>query len=445
MYRCKKCGVESFQWMGKCSNCHSWGSMEEVEDTASSSMTKRKKKKGRVQSLQEVEIDLSQRLDTGIGELNRVLGSGLVKDSCIILTARPGAGKSTLLLEIAGKMAEKGKKILYISGEESSSQIKARANRILKEIPDNIWILSTTSMDLALEEMDDINPDIMFLDSIQVMTLEEYSSRAGSPVQTVECTSKFIEKCKGNRPRAGILVGHMTKSDEMAGLRTLEHMVDTVLLLEGEPDEALRMLVSTKNRFGQTGEVGLFEMSEIGLKEMLNPNEYFVTHRKDPVPGSALGMIREGSRLLVIEVESLVSQSFTPYPQRIGDSLRKDQLNTLVSILEQRAQINLYDKNVILKTTGGMKVSEQSVNLAIILSIVSSVKKKGIPGNTVFIAEVGLTGELKKVPRMTQRLKELDRLGYEKVFTYPLDEKVDLKNLEVIECHHLKDVIQKVW
>lgn len=445
MYKCKKCGMESIQWMGKCSRCQSWGSMEEVEATQKSTGKRLEKKKGQVESLKDVEIDLSQRLDTGIEELNRVLGSGLVKDSCTILTARPGAGKSTLLLEIAGKMAKNKKKVLYISGEESSSQIKARANRILEDIPDKIWILSTTSMDSALEEIDDIDPDIIFLDSIQVMTLEEYSSRAGSPVQTVECTSKFIEKCKGRRPRAGILVGHMTKADEMAGLRTLEHMVDTVLLLEGEPDEALRILVSTKNRFGQTGEVGLFEMSEIGLKEMLNPNEYFITNRKDPVPGSALGMIREGSRLLVIEIESLVSQSFTPYPQRIGDSLRKDQLNTLVSILEQRAGINLYDKNVILKTTGGMKVSEQSVNLAIIMSIVSSVKNKGIPGNNIFIAEVGLTGELKKVPRIVQRLKELDRLGYEKVYTYPLDEEVKLENLQVIECTHIQDVIKEVW
>ena len=232
----------------------------------------------------------------------------------------------------------------------------------------------------------------------------------------------------------------------MAGLRTLEHMVDSVLLLEGESDESLRTLTSTKNRFGRTGEIGLFKMEEYGLLEIKNPSEFFVTQREKDICGSVLSVVKEGSRMLVVEVESLVSQSFTSYPARIGDSLKKDQLNTLLSILEERAGFNLYNKNVILKTTGGLKISEQSVNLAVIISVASSILNKAVPRDTVFIAEVGLTGELKKVPNLSERLIELDRMGYKKV--YISNDVVDTKNLKTLKVEKsktLKEVIDKVF
>ena len=242
------------------------------------------------------------------------------------------------------------------------------------------------------------------------------------------------------------MVGHMNKSGEMAGLRTLEHLVDTVLVLDGESEDELRLLTSTKNRFGPTGEVGLFSMQEEGLIEITNPSEYFITERDSGIEGSAISVMKEGSRLLEIEIESLVSKSFMPYPQRIGDSLRKDDLNTLISILQERAGINLFDENVIIKATGGLKMREQSVNLAIMISIASSYLKKPVDNKTVFIAEVGLTGELKKVPQIKSRLKELERLGYKKAYIGKCSiDKKEYKNLEIKEMKNIKEVISDVF
>lgn len=444
-YKCNKCGYETVSWIGKCPSCNSWGSLKEISILGSTEDKRRSSVEHKAETLKEVAIDRSERINTNISELNRVLGGGLIRDSVTILTARPGAGKSTLFLEICNKL-NADVKILYVSGEESKSQIKSRALRIMDQISDNIYILSTTSMDIALESIEQLNPQLILLDSIQTFSLREYPSRPGSPVQTIECTNRLVEAAKDARnPKAVIMIGHMTKSDEMAGLRTLEHLVDTVLYMEGESDEPLRVLLSTKNRFGRTGEIGLFHMDETGLKEITDSSEYFVTKRDKEIPGSCLSIIKEGSRMLVVEIESLVSKSFLPYPTRIGDSLRKDQLNTLVSILEERANINLSDRNVILKTTGGLKLSEQSVDLAIIMSIVSSVLKKGISSSTAFIAEVGLTGELKKVSQLEKRVDELERLGYQKVFCPKQHIHASERKIQVVALSTINEVIQQVF
>lgn len=435
-YECAECGYLSPKWEGRCSRCGNWNTFVAVE-SAPSKRRKNFSRENRAERLADVTITASERLEISIGEFNRVIGGGFVKDSVTILTARPGAGKSTLLLELAKDFADGGISSLYLSGEESESQIKARAERIMTEIPKNIWILSTNSLDDGLAAVEELKPEIVFLDSIQTFELEAFEQRQGSPTQTVECVNALVETAKsGDRPIAVMMVGHVTKSDEMAGLRTLEHLVDTVLYLEGEADEELRVLMSTKNRFGPTGEIGLFRMDETGIKEIVDPSEHFVTKRREPAPGSAVAMVKEGSRLIAVEVESLVSASSTPYPVRIGDSLRKDQLNTLLSILEERAGIPLHDKNVILKTTGGLRLAEQSVNLAIIMSVVSSILRKGIDERTVFIAEVGLTGELKSVSRINQRIRELDRIGYKKVYVAS-GQRIDFEGLERIQ------VIQK--
>ncbi|MCF6462471.1 DNA repair protein RadA [Clostridium sp. Cult1] len=453
IYRCSQCGNESIRWMGRCSECGSWNSFDEVLIDHKKSDNKKQNRKVEGISpikLSTIDVDNGQRIVTSIDEFNRVLGGGIIKDSVTILTARPGAGKSTLLLEIAKDIAQKGFKVLYASGEESETQIKNRANRILDEIPKDIWILSDISMDNVLQTIDTIDADLVIIDSIQTFKLDEFNSRAGSPIQTIECANALVDMAKNkNRPRAVIMVGHMTKANEMAGLRTLEHLVDTVIYLEGESDEELRTLMATKNRFGPTGEIGLFAMEEKGMVPIDNPSEFFLTSRKqnEIVPGSALSVIKEGSRLIIVEIESLVSHSFTPYPARIGDCLRKDQLSTLISILEQRGKISLYDKNVVIKTTGGLRLSEQSVNLAIIMSIVSSVRDKGIPSDVVFIADVGLTGELKRVPSIEARIKELDRMGYRKVYTYKDGIKPNMKweGIEVIGLKTLQEVINHVF
>ena len=446
-YECTNCGHTQPVWAGKCPECGKWGSLVEV------TVKESKKSKNIViedkaaKKLSSIRVNKDARIKSSYEEFDRAVGGGLVRDSVSILTARPGAGKSTLLLQLSKSYADMGLKVLYVSGEESDSQIKSRADRIMDKLPESVWILSTNSMDTAVSEIKNIDADVVFLDSIQTFTLAEFDNKAGSPTQTIEVANKAVEIAKDEfKKRAVIMIGHMTKSGEMAGLRTLEHLVDTVLVLDGESDEDLRVLTSTKNRFGRTGEIGLFSMDEDGLVEISNPSEYFITARENDIEGSAISVTKEGSRLLEVEIESLVSKSFLPYPQRIGDSLRKDDLNTLISILQERAGLNLFDYNVIIKTTGGLKLSEPSVNLAIMMSIASSLIKKPISDKTVFIAEVGLTGELKKVPQIKQRVKELERLGYKKCYIArnSLDPK-DFKDIEIKQLANIRQVIDSCF
>lgn len=442
-YECTNCGHTQPVWAGKCPECGKWGSLVEVsvkESKASKNVVIEDKS---AKKLSSITVNKDARIKSDYEEFDRAVGGGLVRDSVSILTARPGAGKSTLLLQLSKSYADEGLKVLYVSGEESDSQIKSRADRIMDSLPENVWILSTNSMDTAVSEIKNIDADVIFLDSIQTFTLAEFDNKAGSPTQTIEVANKAVEIAKDEfKKRAVIMIGHMTKSGEMAGLRTLEHLVDTVLVLDGESDEDLRVLTSTKNRFGRTGEIGLFSMDEDGLVEISNPSEYFITARENDIEGSAISVTKEGSRLLEVEIESLVSKSFLPYPQRIGDSLRKDDLNTLISILQERAGLNLFDYNVIIKTTGGLKLSEPSVNLAIMMSIASSLIKKPISDKTVFIAEVGLTGELKKVPQIKQRVKELERLGYKKC--YIARNSVEPRDFKDIEIHQMANIRQVI-
>ena len=447
VYECSNCGHTEAHWAGQCPSCGKWGTLNEVTVKESKKSTPSIIDDKTSKKLKAIKVDSNSRIKSDFEEFDRAVGGGLVPDSVSILTARPGAGKSTLLLQLSKSYADRGLKILYVSGEESESQIKSRADRIMESLPENVWVLSTNSMDSAVKEIKKIDADIIFLDSIQTFTLAEFDNKAGSPTQTIEVANKAVEISKDeDRKRAVIMIGHMTKSGEMAGLRTLEHLVDTVLVLDGESDEDLRVLTSTKNRFGRTGEIGLFSMTEDGLVEIRNPSEYFITQRENEIEGSAISVTKEGSRLLEVEIESLVSKSFLPYPQRIGDSLRKDDLNTLISILQERAGLNLFDYNVIIKTTGGLKLTEPSVNLAIMISIASSLLKKPVDDKTVFIAEVGLTGELKKVPQIKQRVRELERLGYKKCYVArnSIDTN-DFSSIKLVQMANIRDVIRDLF
>jgi DNA repair protein RadA/Sms len=439
--------------MGKCPNCNEWNSLEEniVDSKKNSNKSKSPSSRKSIKKLSEVTSSNSDRIITDINEFNRVMGGGIVKDSITIITAKPGAGKSTLLLQVADDVSTKGFKVIYATGEESDSQIKNRADRILKKINDNIWIVSDTSLNNVVDSINEIDPDLIIVDSIQTFTLDEYlPSRAGSPTQTMECANELLRIAKSSdRPRAVILVGQMNKNEEIAGLRSLEHLVDTVLIIEGESEDELRSLQSSKNRFGGTGEIGFFGMTETGMVSIDNPSEFFMTKREEGevVSGSALTVVREGSRPIIVEVESLVSNSFMPYPSRIGENLGKDQLNTLISILEQRGGFNLFNKNVVIKITGGLRIKEQSINLSVIMSIVSSFYNKGIPNDVVFIADVGLTGELKKVPSLETRIRELDRMGFKKVYVCrnAFSRPVKFDNIKVIELKELREVINHVF
>lgn len=447
IYTCTNCGYQSSKWLGKCPDCNEWNTFTEKTEQKQIAGKKTIAEKPQLSRLADVESKKSERLLTGIGEFDRVMGGGIVKDSVTILTSPPGGGKSTLSLTVACRLAEKGYHVLYATGEESESQIKNRADRILENIDRNIWILADTSMDAVLQAIAEVDADFIILDSIQTFALAEFfPSRAGNPTQTMECASALVQSAKNKqRQRAVLMIGQMNKNDEIAGLRALEHLVDTVLVLEGEGLDELRGLIATKNRFGSTGEMGFFAMTEKGMTSIDNPSAYFITKRDKnmQVSGSAVTVLREGSRPVVAEVESLVSQSFTPYPSRISEAMKKDTLHTLLSILEQRGGIKLYDKNVVVKTTGGLALKEQAANLAVLMSIVSSVKNKPIPIDWAFLADVGLTGELKRVPAMESRIKELDRMGYDIVVTARgCANGLQLSHAKVKECHHLQQVIQ---
>ena len=450
IYKCSNCGYKSPKWAGRCPDCGEWNTLEETEEAKSGAKTTKMVAKQPISRLAEVETGNDQRLLTGITEFDRVMGGGIVRDSVTIITSPPGGGKSTLSLMAASAVAKQGYRVLYASGEESDSQIKNRADRILETIEQNIFILADTSMDRVLEAITEVDPDLIILDSIQTYALAEFlPSRAGNPTQTMECASALVSVAKNKkRPRAALMIGQMNKSDEIAGLRALEHLVDAVLVLEGEGADELRCLIATKNRFGSTGEMGFFTMTETGLASIDNPSEYFVTKRQkeDQVSGSALTVLKEGSRPVIAEIESLVSASLTPYPSRISETMKKDTMNTLISILEQRGNLKLYDKNVVIKTTGGLFLKEQAANLAVLMSIASSVYNKPIPADWAFLADVGLTGELKRVPSMESRVKELDRMGFEKVFI-PAGgmREVPLEKIEVVEMKFLSQLIKVLF
>lgn len=454
-YICSNCGHTESKWVGRCPACGEWNTLEEsvltpskaAFRTAASSSIRSAVSASR---LSQVETGNSDRMVTRLQEFNRVMGGGLIRDSLTVLSSPPGCGKSSLALMVAQDLAEQGYKALYASGEESASQIKRRADRILKGISDNLWILSDTSMNNVLRHIDTIDADIVVIDSIQTFVMDGVDSRPGSPTQTMQCASELLYTAKNPaRPRAIIMIGQMTKENELAGLRALEHMVDTVLLMDSNTGEEIRSLYCSKNRFGSTGEMGFFSMTESGLLSIDNPSAYFMTKREtgEVVSGSALTVVREGSRPIIVEIESLVSRSFTPYPTRIGESLKRDQLNTLISILEQRADITLFDKNVILKTTGGLHLSENAVSLCVIMSIVSSVFHKGIPGDTLFIADVGLTGELKKVPSLESRIKEANRMGFRRVFIAKDAALHGMQSLQIqiARCKTIKQVIASAF
>lgn len=451
VFVCTSCGQVYSKWQGRCDGCREWNTIEEqIVDTSKKNNARGAKSSFISKRLVDVTGTASERIITSIGEFNRVMGGGIVKDSLTIITARPGAGKSTLLLQVAQDVASQGLNVLYASGEESESQIKNRAERILDTIHSNIWIHSDISLNNVLAAVEDVDADLIIVDSIQTFIMEEYSSRPGSPVQTMECANALLQIAKnGRKPRAVIVVGQMTKDDEIAGVRALEHLVDAVLVIEGESGEELRGVTATKNRFGSTGEAAFFAMTEKGMEPIENPSEYFMTQRSanEQVSGSALTVVREGTRPIIVEIESLVSTSFTPYPARISENMKREQLNTLISILEQRGKVQLFDKNVVVKTTGGLKLKEQAVNLAVIMSVVSSERGKGIPSDTLFIADIGLTGELKRVPTLEARLKEADRMGYKRAYVAKksLQRQIALKNLMVIEKNTLSEVIWSVF
>lgn len=417
-YKCSACGHTESKWAGKCSSCGSWNTLVECVISPKAPAT------GIVTSkcvkISDIATKVDDRIITGDSEIDRMFGGGIVKDSVSILTAPPGAGKSTFALLLSGKLSKLGHTVLYASGEESETQLKNRALRVLQpDMMDNLYLLADEHkrMDNVIHSIEEVHPTFLVIDSIQTFTLDKcLPSRAGSPTQVVECANELVSICKApTQPIACLIIGQMVKNDELAGPKQLEHLVDAVFYLEGDPYEELRLCYSSKNRFGEL-ETAFFNIAN-GMESVTNPSEYLLTKRKpgEEVVGSTLTIIKEGTRPLAVEIESLLSQSFTPYPSRLGEGLRREQLNILVSILEQCANINLYNKNVVVKAVGNIKLQESSVSLAILMSIASSFKKIPIANGTVFIGEVGLTGELKKTPSLEAKIKEAERMGFSEI------------------------------
>lgn len=452
VYKCVKCGSAHPKWQGQCSNCKEWNTLEESSEVVS------KGKAGAVRigtktsavKLNSVFQQENDRYITGINEFDRVMGGGIIKDSMTIVAGSPGSGKSSILASICHILGEQGNKVLYASGEESESQIKARATRIVGEISDNMWVISTTCMDDILNAVYEIDADIVVIDSIQCVALNEFlPSRAGNPTQVLECTDALLKIAKNDRKRAVIMISQLNKEDEIAGLRSLEHTVDTVLTIQAENSEELRTMLTTKNRFGSIGEMGFFKMTERGLLSVDNPSEFFTVERNDgeEISGCALTVVREGTRPIVLEIQSLVSTSYTSFPSRITESFSRDSLNTLISIIEQRASINLNDKNVVVKSMGSSRLKDSGANLSVCLSVISALLKAPIPLDIAFIGDVGLTGEIKKVPATELRIRELARMGFTKVYVArnSLPSGVTIDGIEVRQVRTILEVKNEIF
>lgn len=429
---CQSCGTQYAKWQGQCNACKEWNTViEEIiqkeEKTvwkASSTEVKRVSKPLRIK-----EIDSTQeiRMNTCDGELNRVLGGGIVPGSLILLGGEPGIGKSTLLLQISLKLPYK---TLYVSGEESQKQIKMRAERITSNT-DNCYILTETKTQNIFRQIEEIEPEIVIIDSIQTLHTDYIESAAGSISQIRETTAELIKFAKETNVPV-ILIGHITKDGNIAGPKILEHMVDTVLQFEGDRNHIYRLLRSIKNRFGSTNELGIYEMYGEGLKEVENPSEILISNKEEQLSGSAISATMEGNRPLLIEVQALVSTAAYGNPQRSSTGFDSRRLNMLLAVLEKRCGFRLSQKDVFLNIAGGIKVDDPAIDLAVISAVLSSGEDVYIPSTVSFAAEVGLSGEIRPVSRIDQRISEAEKLGFERIFISKYNQKgLNIKNHKI--------------
>lgn len=413
---CSDCGYESAKWMGRCPGCHAWNTMSEyVEKVARrrSGLQPSLAVSEKPRSITEVESSRDPRIRTNIGELDRVLGGGIVPGSLTLVGGDPGIGKSTLLLQASNSLAEQGLKVLYISGEESARQTKLRADRLGVASP-NLYVLCETDLEQMQVSIDELSPDLLVVDSIQTVYLPSLDSAPGSVSQVRECTSQFMRIAKVNGI-ATILVGHVTKEGAIAGPRLLEHMVDCVLYFEGERHHTYRMLRAVKNRFGSTNEMGIFEMRESGLREVLNPSEIFLSERPTGVSGSVVVASMEGTRPVLVELQALVSTTNFPSPRRTATGVDHNRLVLIMAVLEKRLGLFMQNQDAYINVAGGLKLDEPAVDLAIAISLVSSYRDVPAGAGDVVIGEVGLTGEVRAVSRVEQRVKEAEKLGFRRI------------------------------
>lgn len=448
---CSECGYQSSTWLGKCPECGKWNTFTEevVQAAKPSAGTKRSSlAASKPKLINEVSTSETVRIATGCGEFDRVLGGGIVLGSLLLLGGEPGIGKSTLLLQTA--LAIPGKRILYVSGEESEQQIKMRADRLIgegKKGNGELYVVSETVTQRIMEHIEAVRPDILIVDSIQTVCTEMIDSSAGSISQIRECTAEFQRYAKESGVPA-LLVGHITKEGSLAGPKVMEHIVDCVLQFEGDRNYGYRMLRSLKNRFGSTAEIGIFEMQGDGLREVENPSEFLLSQRDETLSGCAVAATLEGVRPMFIEVQSLVSSAVYGTPQRNANGFDFRRLSMLLAVLEKRCGFKLGAKDVFLNIAGGIRVSDPAIDLAVACSILSSNVDIPVSPRYCFAAEMGLSGEVRSVSRVEQRIAEADRLGFEKIFVSKYNARSLNKKrfgIEIVEVSVIEEAFRTLF
>jgi len=439
LFECQACGFQSAKWLGKCPNCGAWDEFLELSQNqidvlkeSNSNPTKANSTTSAI-PITDVHYERIERYSSGDSELDIVLGGGIVKGSLTLIGGSPGVGKSTLLLKIAGNLAKEGKKVLYVSGEESASQIKMRANRVDSNYPE-LYLLSEIRLDIIFKELEKHAFEVLIIDSIQTIYSEKISSSPGSVSQVREITFELMRFGKANNI-AIFIIGHITKEGSIAGPRVLEHMVDTVLYFEGDSSRELRLLRGFKNRFGTTSEVGIFEMTKVGLISAKDISKKFFT-RGSAQAGSAITVLMEGSRPIVLEVQALVSDSGYPNPKRSATGYELNRLTMLLALLERKLDLPFNQYDVYINIAGGIKITETSADLAIIAAIISSYRNRPISKDTVFIGEVSLIGDVRDIYNLDLRLKEAKAQQFEKAVVPSLP----LEKIEGIKCYNVDEV-----
>ena len=440
IYFCQNCGHEESKWLGQCPMCRDWNTFVEEKVTVSKgTAAKNTVREAEVVTLSSVSTDQEDRMQTEIEELDRVLGGGVVPGSLVLVGGDPGIGKSTLLLQVCKRLSDQGRKVLYISGEESLKQIKLRANR-MGTFSDHLLLLCETNLETIRQVIEREHPAVAVIDSIQTMYSEEVTAAPGSVSQVREATNTLMQIAKGLNITI-FIVGHVTKEGTVAGPRVLEHMVDTVLYFEGDRHASYRILRGVKNRFGSTNEIGVFEMRETGLEEVPNPSEYMLNGRPEDASGSVVACSMEGTRPILMEIQALVCRSNFGMPRRTAAGTDYNRVNLLMAVLEKRVGLPLSNYDAYINIAGGIRMNEPAIDLGIVMAIVSSYKNQSISPGTIVFGEVGLSGEVRAVSMPEQRVAEARKLGF-KTCIMPQVSKDMLKKIEGIEVIGVKSVNQ---
>ncbi len=442
-FRCGECGWSSSKWVGRCGECQAWGTVEEVSAPKKLSLIPTAVSQA-AQPIGEVALESAKARTSGVPELDRVLGGGLVPGAAILLAGEPGVGKSTLLLTVAAESARRGLTTLYISGEESASQVRLRAER-LKALDASLWLASETELGSVISHIDQVKPSLLIIDSIQTIGSAAIDSAPGGVTQVREVAAALIRLCK-ERAITLILVGHVTKDGSIAGPRLLEHVVDVVLQFEGERHSRLRMVRAIKNRYGASDEVGCFDLHDGGIEGLPDPTGLFTTRHVEPVPGSCVTVTLEGRRPLLAEIQALVSAAKDidyGNARRVTSGLDNSRTAMTLAVLELRANIRLSGRDIYTATVGGMKMAEPAADLAVALAVASAAKGLALPADLVAIGEVGLAGEIRKVSGVQRRLQEAHRLGFKRALV-PIGSESKVPGMEVIEVARLEQAITKV-